>query len=244
MHVVIECIARGRLLPSALILWLDDATLFKDLPKPLKRLERRGLEVRLTRNHGPHKKYYPYIQVQKAFHLPLVTADDDVLYPDDWLDGLVQAFRERPDVVNCYRARVVAWNGDRLSKYEDWAMCESSEPSLKHFATAGLRCIYPPELLRALKNAGALLSNVAPKADDIWLHVQALRAGFKVRQIVSKARHFPVLPGTQKQSLQFSNASGHNAGNDRQALLTYRESDLKTLRDNSAVSEYSSGVTS
>jgi hypothetical protein len=244
VHVVIESIARGRLLPSALILWLDDEKLFHDLPKPLKRLERRGLEVRLTRNHGPHKKYFPYVQVQTVFRLPLVTADDDVFYPRDWLERLVQAFRERPDVVNCYRARVVAWNGDGLSRYEEWALCESTQPSFRHFATGVSGVIYPPELLAALKNAGRAFEECCPKADDIWLHAQALRAGFKVRQIVSKARHFPILPGTQKQSLQLSNVSGPDAGNDRQMLLTYSQNDLKRLRDASAVGEYSAGVTS
>jgi hypothetical protein len=230
VHLVIESIARGTLLPSALILWLDDETVFRNLPAGLKRLTRRGVEVRLTRNDGPHKKYHPYLEAHETFQVPLATADDDVLYPRDWLEGLDRAFRERPDVVNCYRARVVGLKDNGLSKYDQWKMCESTEAHFRHFATGVSGVIYPPKFLAAVKRAGRAFEHCCPRADDIWLHAQALRAGFKVRQCVVKPLHFPLLPGTQTVSLQRSNVGGSDAGNDRQAKLTYEENDLKILR--------------
>ena len=92
VHLAIESIARGDTKPSRLILWLDDAALFANLPRPLLRLEHRGLEIRLCKNYGPHKKYYPYVESQKAFPYPLATADDDVIYPRSWLAGLLDAY--------------------------------------------------------------------------------------------------------------------------------------------------------
>jgi len=231
VHVVIESIARGKCQPSALILWLDDQAVFNNLPLPLRRLEKRGLQIRLARNDGPHKKYYPYLENCKVFRLPLVTADDDVLYPSDWLEGLMDAHRQRPDVVNCYRARVIELREQGFSKYEQWPMCESTEPSFLHFATGVSGVIYPPGLLIALKEAGRAFEHCCPKADDIWLHVQALRAGYKIRQFVPKPLHFLTLPGTQDVSLERSNAYGPDAGNNRQAMLTYNESDLDRLRE-------------
>jgi hypothetical protein len=230
VHLVIESIARGTLLPSALILWLDDEMVFRNLPAPLRQLTQRGMEVRLTRNDGPHKKYYPYVEANETFDVPLVTADDDALYPPEWLECLDRAFREHPDVVNCYRARVIGFENNGLSKYEHWKMCESTEAGFRHFATGVSGVIYPPKFLAALKEAGRAFEHCCPKADDIWLHAQALRAGFKVRQLVASGLHFPMLPGTQEESLQNSNVGGIDAGNDRQMRLTYKENDLEILR--------------
>lgn len=57
----IESIADGELLPSRIILWLDNEQLFNHLPPELKRLQSRGLEIFLTKNYGPHTKYFPYV---------------------------------------------------------------------------------------------------------------------------------------------------------------------------------------
>ena len=88
VYLAIESIARGSTLPSELILWLDDETRYNSLPSTLERLARRGLTIKLSKNYGPHTKYYPYISSQHEFSLPLVTADDDIIYPRDWLHNL------------------------------------------------------------------------------------------------------------------------------------------------------------
>lgn len=231
VHLAIESIAQGQTLPSRLILWLDDALVTRNLPNALKRLEQRGLEVRLATNYGPHTKYYPYVEVTPRFDRPLVTADDDVLYPRAWLKGLTEAFTRRSDVINCYRARTISFENEGLSRYETWRMCESTEPSFQNFATGVSGVIYPPEFLNALKAAGPSFQSCCPQADDIWLHAQALRAGFKIKQITSKALDFQMLLWTQEGALQQSNVSGPNAGNDVQAAQTYSNTDLRILRE-------------
>ena len=228
--LTIESIARGTLLPSRLILWLDQKDVFLNQPKELLHLQRRGLEVRLTNNYGPHTKYYPYVESTEAFHLPLVTADDDILYPKYWLQQLAEAYDERPDLINCYRARVIALDNEKLANYEKWRMCNSTEATIRHFATGVSGVIYPPGFLSFLKHTGTRFEDCCPKADDIWLHVQALRAGYKVRQFVKKFRHFPMIPDTQHLALQISNWGEQDSGNDRQAAMTYTAQDLEMLR--------------
>ena len=93
VHLTIESIGRGELRPSRIILWLDEAATFSNLPPALRRLQKRGLEVKLCKNYGPHTKYYPYVESEKAMTQPMVTADDDILYLPFWLKKLVEAFR-------------------------------------------------------------------------------------------------------------------------------------------------------
>jgi hypothetical protein len=153
---------------------------------------------------------------------PLVTADDDILYPNDWLKTLTDAFERDSNVVNGLRARVISVEGDRLAPYRQWTLCSSTKSSWRHLLNGASGAIYPPRLLAALKGVGSEFERCCPRADDIWLHANALRAGFKVRQIGRQAIHFPMIPGSQATALYFDNT---DTGNDIQIAKTY------TLRD-------------
>jgi hypothetical protein len=128
VYLALESIAAGYRLPSRLILWLDDMQAFNNRPPAIRRLEARGLEVYLTDNYGPHKKYYPYLLSADSIDGPLVTADDDVLYSRWWLAGLINAHDQRPDAVTCYRAHVMELSQDSVKPYLTWKACHSSEP--------------------------------------------------------------------------------------------------------------------
>jgi len=231
VHLAVESIARGRTAPSRLILWLDDAALFANLPQPLLRLERRGLEIRLCKNYGPHKKYYPYVESQRVFSYPLATADDDVIYSRSWLAGLLNALEQFPHCVNCYRARLMTLREGKIAPYREWPLCESTEPGYRNVATGVSGVIYPSALLEELKRAGTAFETRCPRADDLWLHLRAIRSSFQIRQIHPEAIHFPLIPGTQVTSLYAENCEQED-GNDRQLAVTYDSSDLELVENN------------
>lgn len=228
VYIAIESIGRGTVKPSRLILWLDEAERARELPDSLQRLARRGLDIRYCEDIGPHKKYFPYVQSQPRFDLPLVTADDDVIYPKYWLRELMQAYTAFPDCINCLRAKNVRLEGAALAPYDNWRSCTDTRPSHLHFATGVSGVVYPPAFQQVLKDAGDGFRSVCPRADDIWLHAQALRHGFRVRQARPRAVHFVEVRGTQKSSLNRSNVQG--GGNDRQLQAMYDASDLEHLR--------------
>jgi hypothetical protein len=230
VHLAIESIARGSVLPSRLILWLDEEALFCNLPTTIRRLQERGLEVKLSKNYGPHTKYYPYVELQQAFSAPLVTADDDILYPRYWLKKLIEANRECPDAVNCYAAHVIPLNEGGFEEYKDWKLCNSTTPRFCHLAMGSMGAMYPASFLMVLKRAGTAFENCCPKGDDLWLHVQALRASYKVRQILPRLPYFSfqMIPGTQQTALCRENVDGD--GNERQMEATYTEADIQLLR--------------
>jgi len=225
VYLAIESIARGEARPSRLILWIDEIDLFKNLPATIRRLQKRGLEVRLCENYGPHKKYYPYVESQDSFDLPLVTADDDILYPRYWLRKLVDANRKYPGTVNCYFAGTIEF--DKRSGRMDvkWISCHSTDPSSLYHPLGGAGVIYPPPYLMALKRAGTAFMSCCPTQDDVWHHVMALRAGLKVRQIVPLPPYFSFqsIPGTLGTALK-------GGGEDWQVAATYTESDIRLLR--------------
>ncbi len=227
VHLAIESIGRGRMLPSRLILWIDEAALFENLPAGIRRLQKRGLEVRSCKDYGPHKKYFPYLESLREAQIPLVTADDDLLYPRDWLQRLAEAFQKYPGMLNCYRAHLVALDRYGVAPYKHWSPVCSTRPSFRHFATSGAGIILPTGLQRILKQKGASFLRCCPKADDIWLNVQALRAGYLVRTVARKQFRLLGIPGTQKSALSHQNCTGEE--NDRQIAATYTHEDMQIM---------------
>lgn len=223
----LESIARGSLTPSRTILWLDEPEAFRNLPRSLRRLRRRGLEVRLAENFGPHTKYFPYVEETDAFAGPLVTADDDTIYPRTWLERLVAEHHATPGMIVCYRARRITIDDGALSPYATWEFSESDDTSWLNFFTAVSGVIHPIALLEALKQRGRAFLEVSPKADDVWINHTALREGIRVRLIDGVSRTFPLVDETQDEALWYTNLSA--GGNDKQIAATYSPADIAAI---------------
>ena len=230
VYLAIESIGRGGVRPSRLILWIDDKDLLDNLPIPLRRLQKRGLEVILCKNYGTHKKYYPYVESQESFDLPLVPADDDILYPRYWLRKLVDANLEYPEMVNCYHAGTIDDDKNSGRLCMSGKSCYSTEPSIRYHALGGYGVIYPPSYLMALKRAGTAFESCCLMQNDAWLYVVTLRSGHKVRQILPSPPYFTFqsIPGSQRTALK-----GH--GHDTALSAILNESDIELLQNDCGI---------
>jgi hypothetical protein len=215
----IESIAAGGARPRRLILWLDEESMASPLPANLRRLTRRGLEIRPCPDYGPHKKQYPYAATADPSGPPLVTADDDVMYPRRWLAGLVDALAQCPDVLTGYRAHEIAVVGDRLAPYGEWRPRRGTTASFAVLCTGVSGVIYPPALLAALREEGDAFLTAAPYADDIWVHAVAVRHGIRSRQLGEEQADFLAVAGTQRGTLNRRNV--REGGNDLQMAASY-----------------------
>lgn len=220
VHLTIESIGRGAARPARLILWLDDAKQFERLPRSLQRLRRRGLEVKLSANYGPHTKYLPYVMSESSFEVPLATADDDTIYPTWWLQRLYSAWSRHPENVLCYRARVLTWtDSGSLATYLAWPEVRTVEPKLRHFALGVSGAMYPLRMLRELRRHGDSWDSSLRNVDDIWLHAVAVSLDVRIEQVEVTPHDFPLLLSSQGVGLRHSNLDGGN--NDRAARVAY-----------------------
>jgi hypothetical protein len=236
VHYAIESIAAGSVRPRRMILWLDESDVLSHPPVELRRLMKRGLEVLYCENYGPHKKQYAYAVSGHAESLPLATADDDVIYPRDWLRGLLQANRQFPHVVNGYRAHRMTFTGSTLMPYSQWLPGEGTEASFGVMCTGVSGIIYPPEMVEALREEGDRFTKVAPLADDVWVHRVAVRHGFRSRQIIEHQAEFPAIRGSQRGTLYRHNVK--EGGNDLQIAATYGADEIaRILRDTRSAPE-------
>lgn len=228
VHLALESIARGTMRPGRLLLWIDDPAILAATPREWRRLQRRGLEILPAESEGVHTKWFPYVHGVAQHASPLVTADDDMIYPPDWLAGLVDARRRHPDDVLCYRAHRMRFDGDALAPYPTWDRCRDGVATFANFGTSVSGQLFPPRLLDAIAAAGTGFRDTCPRSDDIWLHRCAVRAGVVVRQIVPEPIHFEFIPRTQDVALHRTNFARDN---DVQIAATYGAADLSRIRD-------------
>lgn len=225
----IESIAAGTVRPRRLILWLDDAAVLADPPPELRRLRARGLELLHCPDYGPHKKQFAYASTVRSPDLPLVAADDDVLYPRSWLADLLAGYSVHPGDVHAHRTHRVEFAGTRLAPYARWSAGAGTEASFRTFCTGVSGILYPPALLRALASEGDVFRHLAPWADDVWVHSVMVRHGFRGRQVAVRQAEYPAVPGTQRGTLYGRNV--RNGGNDAQVLACFGETELRRMRE-------------
>ncbi|MDN4475427.1 hypothetical protein QQX09_06120 [Demequina sp. SYSU T00192] len=230
VHLALESIAAGDSRPSRLILWLDDPKAFENLPPAIKRLQARGLEVRLTANYGPHTKYWPLVSGEAGMpeHAFVATADDDVVLPRFWLRRLLK--HANAAELTCYRAHVVGFSdAGELLPYNTWRECWTSAPSYANLPTGVSGVLYPPRMQAALRNFGTAFTQLAPKADDVWLHYVSVEAGLPTRQVHGLPLEFPLTPDSQEDGLYLSNVQ--QSRNDIQIANTYGHTTIRRIKD-------------
>ncbi|MBW9094619.1 hypothetical protein JNB62_13060 [Microbacterium jejuense] len=216
--LAIESIGRGTVKPHRLVLWLDRP--LRRIPWRLRRLQQRGLEIRfVSPGLGVHTKYWPLLS-SEPLDRPLVMSDDDIIYPQTWLEELRGAHQDSPGCVIAHRAHVIGMSSESaFTPYSSWRPCESDAAHFAHFATSVSGQLLPPQLQKAIRDDGEGFLRTAPTADDVWLHYEAVKHGFATRQVLDRQQHWWFIPGSQQTGLNAVNVTGGE--NDRQLAATH-----------------------
>lgn len=194
-------LTRQTVRPDRTILWLahgDAAT----LPSGVRDL----VEVRETDDIRSYKKIIPALA---AFpEAAIVTADDDVYYPADWLERIVAG---RAPVRALRAHRIVLQNG-QPAPYEAWQRgVTGPEHSALVFPTGVLGVFYAPGVFHPDVIREDLFRALAPDADDVWLYWMHRMTGQRAEKLGGTLRVLE-WPGSQRSSLRATNLQ---SGNDR-----------------------------
>jgi hypothetical protein len=131
--------------------------------------------------------------------------------------------------VHCHIAKVVGLKEEGFAPYEDWSKSTSTAARFDQIALGVSGVIYPPRLLDVLREAGTAFRECCPKADDVWLHAQTIRAGCKVQQLTVIPKEFLQIPGSQKMALWRENV--REGANNWQIRATYLPNDFAIMRN-------------
>jgi hypothetical protein len=200
-----------------------------ELTPELQQLQSRqqgAFRVIFTPNIGPHRKILPLLKELSAqppdrgLSTMVCTADDDTLYPPDWLETLVTAFENHRCVVG-YRGRRITCNtrGEPLP-YRQWSSRSDPKPSLFNVPTGKDGVLYCPYHLHPAVADEKLALQYAGKADDLWLKVHALLSGtlsYLARPDLTE--EFPFASGEDSRTSLWYSYNKHGGNDEALRLL-------------------------
>ena len=183
---VIRSLLDQDLPATRVVLWLsrepflmDEGVVPEDVPASLDALQGPHFAIRWTANTGPYRKLVPALQAYSGI---IVTADDDTLYPREWLRGLLAMHTQTPQAVCCWRARRMLTNADGApALYWRWPRLHTTVPRADCLPIGKYGVLYPPGALHPDVADAERFLELAPTTDDIWFKAMAMRMGTPAR---------------------------------------------------------------
>lgn len=210
VYLAIESIMQGSILPNRIILWLSNDYKNFTLPVTLQKQMSRGLEIRYCEDIRSYTKLLPALT--EFPDSAIVTIDDDIIYPMDMLEQLVNAHNTSE---RCICANWVHNIPDHLKeKYVsllDWPMATGSvaESPLLFFEGFG-GVLYPPDSLAKEVFDRDVFLDICRNADDVWFNAMSLLKRTKVRYSNPRPGLLKCLGNRDVQSIALRNLNSDN----------------------------------
>ena len=232
IHFCLYSILSQELKPDKVVLWLAESQFpnkEKDVPGSVLNLKENGLEIEWCDDLKTYKKLLPALK--KYPDDIIVTADDDIFYPKNWLKKLYCDYLEYPDCIISQRFRKISLNEDNTFKdYTEWPlMADESFPSYLNFFTGAGGVLYPPNSLNEQVLNYSLAKKLTPTGDDIWFWIMAVLNETKIKGVkdnlhrltyVNPARELNLI---NEQTLWYSNSKGDNNAHIKCVLNNFPE---------------------
>jgi len=150
---------------------------FKETPEWLLHKE---INVNYVENTGSYRKLLPAIENSSSNDI-IVTADDDILYGQDWLKNLLEISEEETDSIVCCRARRIKENFFRnWQNYSNWGLITEKTKGVDILATGGAGAVYRKKLLDLDFINDEHFLKIAPTTDDLWFRMASMRNNIPV----------------------------------------------------------------
>lgn len=215
LWLCIETILRQSFRPDKVILWLAEEQ-FPDneVPESLRALEERGLEIRFCDNLRSHLKYHYAIKENPEANV--ITLDDDIYYPRNIVENLVQIRLENLGAICSNRVHKILFSEEGALPYRRWGANVKSilAPSHLLVQTGVSGVLYPPSSLHADVFDKEPLRRLCYFADDLWLKVHAFRNQMRIVTNRAFNKDLITIRSTGDTSLYANNV--FEGGNDQQ----------------------------
>jgi hypothetical protein len=162
-------------------------------------------------NLKPANKIIP--TAQKYNDEIIITFDDDVIYPKDRVEKLLEKHREYPENPVAFRTRKVTFDRKKTMPYGSWHLSHVLDgPSKFNFPTSVSGSLYPKNFFPDSFFDAEKYIKLSYDNDDIWTYFHVLLKGSAFVRAGNEIVP-PGVPGSQNSALWKSNVS--RGGNDK-----------------------------
>ena len=208
VSLVIDSLLRQSLKPDMVILWLAEDEFpekERDLPKTLLRYVKFGLTIRWYHNIRSYKKIIPALSFYP--NDIIVTADDDSIYPEYWLERLYISYLHSPKEIHCHHAFQMKLDENYNILGREIRTAPGILMPNEHAVGIG-GILYPPNLLlQEAQNESTFIAN-APTDDDMWMWAMERIAGTPIRLVDNHTDNIVCIDDVQSDGLVSINAAG------------------------------------
>src|SRR5690554_82439 len=232
VSITIKTIFSQTVKADYITLWLS-LNQFPDrkIPNKLIQQQKRGLSIEFVEDDlRSHKKYFYAFRKQQDNLV--ITFEDDVFYPSNTIDSLIQAHLKFPKAIICNRGHRINFKDDVILKYRSWSHnYKNITPSLDAVPTGVGGVLYPPNSYSKEIFDVETFKEICFYADDLWLKIHSIRVGTKVLSLRTFSRDLISVGKSQNVKLVQHNAI--EGGNDEQLnkLLDYYKITTKNFED-------------
>lgn len=220
VHLTIRSILIGNKRPKKMYLWLHER-LKDSIPNELGKLQGDIFEIKYSPYTFSHRKLIHTLQENPS--ATIVTVDDDMMYPKDFLEKLYNGHLNFPNDVVTHYARQMKFdaNGKPIT-YSDWPYTDIQPKDAKFLMPVGVfGALYPPNALDNRVLDIELMLKLTPKTDDLWFKMMSLLNGTTTRVLGPYKNKLVEILASQKVALKH-----HNIGEDKNRkqwglLMTY-----------------------
>jgi len=156
--------------PDKIVLWVgyDDK---KNLPPIMEKLTAKGLEIHFCEDIRSYTKLIPaLLEFPDEF---IITADDDIDYPQNWFKQLKELHKKNPRKIICHGARRMKVDENHnLLSFNQWGHTVDKFECANPLGYTGV--LYPPKCFYKEITNKELFLKLAPCADDIWFWAMAI----------------------------------------------------------------------
>ena len=175
VYLTIESLLHQTIKPNKIVLCIAEDN--KDnLPELLVKQQKRGLEILFCNDIRSYTKLIP--SLKKYPDAAIITVDDDILYPCDFIEYLVKAFRSDSSKIHFYYGHTMGLDNHGIpTSYNEWVKTAAKGCSLYNLPTGVNGILYPPKSLHEEVFNEDVFLKICPTADDLWFRAMSLMKG-------------------------------------------------------------------
>jgi hypothetical protein len=198
VHKALYSIMGQTYKPDKIILWLAKSQFpnkENDLPIKVTELVNYGLSIMwVDKDIKSYKKLIPTLKLYP--NDIIITADDDLYYPKDWIISLIESYNSYPDDIHSHLITRISYkkgNVNILPRDKELI----NKPSYSNKLLGGSGTLYPPHSLSNEVLNEKVFMKIAPTSNDIWFWGAALKQKTKIRWIKNNMKELYYVEGSQ-----------------------------------------------
>lgn len=181
--------------------------------------------IAYCKNLKSYKKIIPTIIAYPDSSI--ITIDDDVIYPHDFIERMVVEYRKDKNQIYYYRGREMVLKKGEVLSYSKWPLTKSSKPLFNVVPTGVGGVLYPNGCFDKRVLNEELWTRLCPKADDVWLQAMTMLKGYKCSKIETSGSYdYNFVSLENNQDIALTNTNVHENQNDRQIDSVFKYFDL------------------